>query len=161
WDYTICQGYGGEEGLRRLTEACKRRGLKVVAWVPAGHLARASPVWKDHPEWLLRTGRGDPFVNPSGLWHGALDTGFRGHYRDRVVDAIHRFGLDGLWIDTHLSYAQQSRPPDHGARLAGLYGEFIRAGARLLLVEGDASAFGRYGIAIGDDWEREWGRIPD
>ena len=161
WDYAICEGYGGPPALQELVDACKQHGLRVTAWVPAGHLTSASPVWKEHPDWILKNSRGEPFVNPAGgIWHGALDSGFRDHFVDRVAGAVRRFGIDGLWVDTHLSYAQQSRPPDHAARLAGVYRELIRAGASHLVVEGDASAFGAHGIAIGDEWEKEWGEVP-
>jgi hypothetical protein len=161
WDYVICDGYGGAEGLQALVDECKKNKLLVTAWVPAGHLTSKSPVWKDHPEWLLKNQAGENFKNSSGLCHGALDTGFRDYYRDRVAGTVRTFGLDGLWLDTHLSYAQQLRPPDHGVRLAALYREFVKAGSTHLNVEGDASAFGSYGIAIGDDWEKVWGKVPD
>jgi hypothetical protein len=161
WEYAICDGYGGAKGLRALIDECKRHKLLVIAWAPAGHLTTASPVWKQHPDWLLKNPRGETFKNPSGLYHGALDTGFRDYFRDKLVGVVREFGLDGLWMDTHLSYAQQSRPADHSVRLAALYQDFVKAGAAQLSVEGDASAFGSYGIAIGDDWLKEWGKVPD
>src|SRR6185503_4529110 len=127
-----------------------------------GHLWGQSPVWKAHPEWVLLNARGEKFVNPAGgIWHGALDSGFHDYWRDRTADVVRRFGIDGLWVDTHLSYAQQSRPPNHSSLLADIYRDFIKAGARHLLVEGDASAFGGYAIAMDDDWEQQWGKIPD
>lgn len=161
WDYVVCDGYGGARGLKALVDECKKHKLLVTAWVPAGHLTSASPVWKEHPDWLLKNARGETFKNPSGLFHGALDSGFRDYFRDRVVGIVREFGLDGLWVDTHLSYAQQARPLDHHVRLAALYQDFVKAGATHLTVEGDASAFGAYGIAIGDEWEKEWGKVPD
>ena len=155
WDYALCEGYGGEEGLKTLMEECKRNNLRVIAWMPAGHLWSKSPVWEKHPDWVLLNQKGERFVNPAGgIWHGALDTGFHDYFRDRVVDVVRRFGLDGLWMDTHLSYAQQMRPPEHAAKLAGIYTDFIKAGARHLLVEGDASAIGTYAISIDDDWKK-------
>jgi len=162
WAYTICDGYGGEAGLKDLVEECTRQNLPIIAWVPAGHLWSQSSVWKAHPDWVLLNAQGGQFVNPAGgIWHGALDSGFHDYWRDRVVDVVQRFGLEGLWLDTHLSYAQQSRPPDHSARLAAIYCDFARAGVHHLLVEGDASAFGSYAVAIGDDWEQQWGKVPD
>lgn len=162
WDYVVCEGYGGETGLQALMDECKKNNLRVMAWVPAGHLWSKSPVWENHPDWILLNQRGERFVNPAGgIWHGALDTGFHDYFHDRVMGAVRQFGLDGLWLDTHLSYAQQTRPSDHAARLARMYCDFARAGARQLLVEGDASAIGSYAIAIGDDWEKEWGKVPE
>jgi len=162
WDYSICEGYGGEGDLKFLVDECKQRNLLVVAWVPAGHLWSQSRIWKAHPEWILKNNRGQTFVNPAGgIWHGALDTAFRDYYRDQVIGSVRRFGLDGLWVDTHLAYAQQSCPADHSARLAEIYHDFIKAGARHLIVEGDASAIGAYGIAIGEDWQTVWGKMPE
>src|SRR4029434_1318957 len=150
WDYAVCEGYGGTKDLQFLIDECRKHNLLVTAWVPAGHLTSSSPVWKDHPDWILKNQRGENFINPSGgIWHGALDSGFRDYYVDRVARTVRQFGLDGLWLDTHLSYAQQLRPADHSARLAAVYQEFIKAGASRLIVEGDASAFGSFGIAIG------------
>jgi hypothetical protein len=162
WDYTICDAYGGEAGLKLLMEECKRHDLRVIAWTPAGHLWGQSPVWKEHPDWILLNARGEKFVNPAGgIWHGALDSGFQDYWRERVVDVTRRFGFAGLWLDTHLAYAQQSRPPDHNARLASTYSDFIKAGAKHLLMEGDASAFGSYAIGIGEDWEQQGRKVPD
>lgn len=162
WDYTVCEGYGGEAGLKVLMDECKKNNLRVLAWMPAGHLWSKSPVWEKHPDWILYNARGEKFVNPAGgIWHGALDSGFHDYFHERIADVVKRFGFDGLWLDTHLSYAQQMRPPDHAAKLARLYADFVKAGARDLLVEGDASALGSYAIAIDDDWQKEWGKIPE
>lgn len=151
-DYAICEAYGGEAGLRALMDACHRRGLRVIVWTPAAHLVNSSPVWQAHPDWAMRDATGEFYKNPSGLRHGALDTGFAGYFRERVTGAVKKFGFDGLWMDSHLPYAGQARPPDHGARLASLYRDFIKAGARQFLVEGDASAIGACSILMSDEW---------
>jgi len=160
-DYTICAGYGGEAGLRRLMEECHRRHLLVNAWVPAAHLWGASPVWEQHPDWRMKGARGEPLANPTGPLHGDLASGFHDYYRDRVTDAVRRFGMDSLWLDSHLGYAQQWQQPRHAARLAALYLDFIKAGAKHLLVEGDASALAGYSVLIGDDTLRWWKQVPD
>jgi hypothetical protein len=161
WDYSICEGYGGEAGLQALVEECRKRGIGVIAWTPAGHLNPQAPIWKEHPDWRLRNRRGEVFENPSGLWHGDLDTGFYRYFLERITGAIRSTGLGGLVLDTHLSYAQQKWDRSQNEKLAALYQSFIQAGAKHLIVEGDASVFGAYGIAIGDDWKKEWGGIPD
>lgn len=162
WNYSICEGYGGEDGLEYLINACRQQNLRVIAWTPAGHLTSASPVWVQNPQWILKNQNGQLFVNPSGgIWHGALDSGFRDYYAGQVAGVVRTFGLDGLWLDSHLAYAQQTAPRDHAMRLAAIYREFIRAGAAQLYVEGDASVFGSYGIGVGDEWVTEWGKVPD
>jgi hypothetical protein len=154
WDYSICDGYGGSSGLKALTAACRNHGLLVNAWAPAGHLTADSPVWKAHPEWVLQNARGEPFKNPSGLLHGDLDTAFHDYFTGRMGHAVREFGLNGLWMDTHLPYAQQWHKTGHAAKLAAVYRDLIRAGARQFLVEGDASAFGGYSVAIEVTWQK-------
>jgi hypothetical protein len=161
WDYSVCAEYGGAEGLQDLVDECRRHNLLILAWTPSGHLWDASPVWRDHPDWLLRRADGSVAATPTGPVFGDLAGGFHDYYRERIVGAVRAFGLDGLWMDSHLPYAQQARTSDHAARLAALYRDFIRAGARHLIVEGDASALGAYGIGIGDDWQDAFGKIPE
>jgi hypothetical protein len=88
--------------------------------------------------------------------YGDLHTGFGDYFRDRSLAAIETFGFDGLWMDSHLSCAGQPRDRPNSQRLAALYCDYIRAGARQLIVEGDASVFGSYGIGI----DESWGQIP-
>ncbi|MGH9362021.1 MAG: hypothetical protein ACRD2T_08895, partial [Thermoanaerobaculia bacterium] len=161
WDYSVCRGYGGEEGLRALVEECRKHQLRVIAWAPVGHLNAEAPIWKEHPEWVLKDLRGGKALNPSGLFQGDLSTGFADYFRGRFLQVIRGYGLDGLWLDSHLAYAQQHQSPSHGARLAAIYRDFIEAGAKLLVIEGDASALGSYGVQIGEDWVEQWGKIPD
>lgn len=151
-DYTVSDAYGGEAGLRALIEACHERGLKTIAWTPSAHLVNSSPVWRAHPDWLQRNANGEPWLNPSGLSHGALDTEFAAYWGSRVAGVVQRSGLDGLWMDTHLPYAGQTRPADHGSRLAAAYASFIKAGARHLLVEGDASVIGGCAVLTDHQW---------
>jgi hypothetical protein len=160
WDYSVCEGYGGEEGLQALVRECRKHGLRVIAWAPVGHLNAEAPVWKEHPDWVLKNPRGENALNPSGLVQGDLNTGFAEYFRGRFVEVIRKFDLAGLWLDSHLAYAQQ-QSPSHGARLAAIYRDFMQAGARHLIAEGDASVLGAYGVAIGEDWKVEWGKIPD
>jgi hypothetical protein len=161
WDLSVCQGYGGEAGLKSLVDGCHRNNLCVTFWAPAGHLWDRAQLWSDHPDWLLQRGDGQSAKTPTGPVFGNLDSGFRDYYRDSITRVIRQFGFDGVWLDAHLSYARQTHPPDHTARLTEIYRDFIKAGARHLLVEGDASVFGRYSIAIGDDWEKAWGKMPE
>jgi hypothetical protein len=154
WDYSICEGYGGADGLKALMAECKTHSLLVNAWAPAGHLTAASPVWQEHPEWILQSAQGGPYKNPSGLLHGDLSTPFRDYFSGHLARAVREFGLDGLWMDTHLPYAQQWQKPDHAAKLAAVYLDLIRAGARQFMVEGDASGIGSYAVAMGNNWSK-------
>lgn len=121
------------------------RGLSYFdgyrGWHAPPQWMRADAVPATNPKLMPSLLQGTGFQFEHGP-AGALDTGFHDYFRDRVIDVVRRFGLDGLWLDTHLSYAQQARPPDHAARLAQMYGDFARAGARHLLVEGDRDPIG-------------------
>ncbi len=144
WSYELCEGYGGAEGLQALVETCRRRGLAVHGWVPTGHVSRDAPMWTEHPDWLLRGEGGEPWNSPSGGFAGDLESGFRDHFLDRVGGLVRRFGLGGLWFDTHLPYAGQPLHAPRSARVAETYAALARAGARTLRVEGDASALAGY-----------------
>ena len=110
WDLSICQEYGGEAGLRALVDECKRQDLRVIFWVPAGHLWDQAQLWKDHPDWLLRRADGSIAKTPTGPVFGNLHSGFGNYFRDRIVGVIRQFELDGVWMDSHLSFAQQQKP---------------------------------------------------
>lgn len=156
WDYAVCEAYGGKAGLKELVEQCHGNGLKVIAWTPAGHLANNSPVFKAHPEWLAGHTPSTP-KEGIGPVYGSLHTAFHDFYRRGILGAIREFKLDGLWLDSHLPYPAMPRENPHAAKLAALYGEFARAGATHLLMEGDASAIGSYGIGI----DERWGKVPE
>ncbi len=101
WEFKLSEHLGGLKGLRTFCDACHERGIKVFIWV-AGHLHREAPVWKHHPEWIVR--RPD-----LGLWDG--------HYgvihsisliepsaQDWVFDDLkllrEETGVDGIWFDS-------------------------------------------------------------
>jgi hypothetical protein len=161
WTLDVCDGYGGPRGLRSLVEACRRENLIVIPWAPAGHLVNTSPVWKDHPDWLLgRDTPSKPKGGPGPVF-GSLASGFHDYFRGRLLEAVRTHGFDGYWMDTHLSFAQQTRAPGHAAKLAAIYADLARAGATRMIVEGDASVFGSHGIAVGDDWLEGGKKMPD
>jgi hypothetical protein len=159
WDLSVAEGYGSESALKQLVDECHREKLLVAAWMPSGHLTNTAPLWQQHPDWVLKSASGVPALNPSGLTQGDLDSGYHDYFRDRIAGVIRRMQLDGLWLDSHLAYAQQQRP-NHGAKLAAIYREFVLAGAKHLIAEGDASVLGSYGIAIDESWGKEWGGMP-
>lgn len=161
WDLSVCEGYGGAKSLEFLASECKRQNLRVIFWVPAGHLWGQANLWKEHPDWLLRRADGAIAKTPTGPVFGSLNSGFADYFRERVSAVTRQFGFDGVWMDTHLSYAQQTTPADHAARLLRIYQDLSKAGARHFLVEGDASAFGAYAIGINEEWIQQWGKMPD
>ena len=121
--------------------------------------------WHAPPQWMQADAV--PMTNPKLMPSLLQGTGFQFehgsagallHFHTSLGDQLRNVSR-GEALD--LSYAQQAHPPDHAARLAQMYCDFARAGARRLLVEGDASAIGSYAIAIGDDWEKEWGKVPE
>jgi hypothetical protein len=161
WDFSVCEEYGGEAGLKFLVDECKRHDLQVILWVPAGHLWDKAALWREHPEFVLRREDGSPAKTPTGPVFGSLKSGFGGYFRDRTTHVIATFGFEGVWMDSHLSYAQQTSPPEHATLLTGLYRDLIRAGAQQFLVEGDASAIGSFAVGIDDDWLAQWGEMPE
>jgi hypothetical protein len=157
WSLEVCEGYGGGKGLKALVEECRKHKLLVIPWVPTAHLVDRSDVWTKNPGWRLGVDTPSRTKGGTGPVYGDLESGFGEYFRDRVAGAIRTYGFDGAWMDSHLSGAGQPPAKPNSARLAAIYREFIKAGARHMIVEGDASVFGGYGIGI----DESWGRIPE
>ncbi len=148
-ELVVSQEYGGVEGLREIVSACHARGLEVVAWAPAAHLQGGSrlgesAVFRMHPEWKLRRRDGTDLLLFGGdLQWGDLGSGFRDYFVASLLDASHRTGLDGFWLDSYETTAQSVRWLDGQPRpladavlrsLADLYA----GGVRRLFAEGSS-----------------------
>ncbi len=95
---------GGTEGLRDFVKAAHQEELEVMAWFPAA-LAIRSPLWKAHPEWLLRTQDGGNYTHGyADIQAGDLSGGFGNYLRDSLLKVGRETGLDGIWWDSYLAF---------------------------------------------------------
>ncbi len=55
---------GGEDGLRRLSEAAHAHGMGLIVDVVPNHMAIPTPIWHNHALWdVLRNGPASPYVS--------------------------------------------------------------------------------------------------
>jgi alpha-galactosidase len=96
------------QGLRAVAEGIRGAGLTPGLWL-APFIARGnSRLYREHPEWVLRDGRGKPILagwNPGwgleGRFYG-LDTthaGFQEYLRQVISTVVHSWGFPYLKLD--------------------------------------------------------------
>jgi hypothetical protein len=106
--YRLSDHLGGDEGLRAFCDAAHAHGLKVYVWI-SGHLSTEAPIWKEHPEWMVRN-QGELLwdghyrvIHSLSFVHGArewLANDLR-HVREAT-------GVDGVWFDSFTNLALQA-----------------------------------------------------
>jgi len=93
--------FGGAANMKRLYDAAHAAGVEMYQWF-ALQLAKFSPVWQEHPEWLLREANGDPWDGNYGiLYCGRMRSGFGKYLEDGVKQVKDDTGLDHIFWDSY------------------------------------------------------------
>lgn len=95
---------GDKDFLSKTIEACKPKGIKVIAYISTGHKLAWSMVTKDYPEYGQKTTpnglphRSHMFV---GEDHGTVCwmTPYREAYMDYVEHVVRDYDIDGIYFD--------------------------------------------------------------
>jgi len=101
YDFRFAEDFGGIAAMKRLADEAHRLGIRVWQWCGMA-LHNCSPVWKQHPEWILHEANGDP-------WDAAYRFGcmgdFRTGFRDYMLDCLRTVragaGIDGIFWDSY------------------------------------------------------------
>ncbi len=146
-DFKVAEVMGGEDGLRRLCERAKEKGVDILSWM-ATHLSPVSNFRENaHPE----LGRGDhgifaaresgrhPDTGYAGdCWPLNLNAPIREYVRDQILGICERTGLAGFLWDSfsnlgwwHVDYSDGSMRPQFD-RMAELYAALSNAGLYLM-----------------------------
>jgi hypothetical protein len=100
YDYRFAEAYGGAAGMKALTGAARAAGLQVMQWF-SFHFSKFSPLWKQHPDWVLREANGDPWDgNYHILWSGRMRSGYGEHFRESIARLHEEAGLDAIFWDS-------------------------------------------------------------
>jgi hypothetical protein len=87
--------------LKKLCRGASARGMKVILWFPTAHLSPASPLLKDHPEWILRCRDNTPYHYAYDEIVGVfLPAGYGKYAIDRVRILKKQLGFGGLFFDS-------------------------------------------------------------
>ena len=100
WQFRLSDFLGGDEGLRVFCDACHARGIKVFFWI-AGHLQREAPVWKKHPDWVVR----DQCLSVWDAHYGSIHAlsfvhGGAEWLLGDLKATREATGVDGIWFDS-------------------------------------------------------------
>lgn len=95
---------GDRDFLRETIEACKPKGIKVVAYISTGHKLAWSMVTRDHPEYAQQaTPGGGPSRNHMfvGEDHGTVCwmSPYREAFMDYVEHVVRDYDVDGIYFD--------------------------------------------------------------
>ncbi|SEL78467.1 malto-oligosyltrehalose trehalohydrolase [Parapedobacter koreensis] len=128
--YAVHASYGGPDGLKRLVDACHRRGIAVILDVVYNHLGPEGNYFNAFAPYFT-----DAYRTPWGSalnFDGPWSDGVRDYFTANAIHWFHHYHIDGLRLDaihaiidtgaTHAlqyinevvaSYAQQARKPLH------------------------------------------------
>ena len=93
--------FGGAANMTRLFAAAHAAGVEVYQWFGM-QFAKYSPVWKEHPEWVLREANGDPWDGNYGIIQcGRMRSGYGQFLEDGIKKVKDDTGLDHIFWDSY------------------------------------------------------------
>ena len=99
--YRFAEAFGGAAGMKRLNDAARAVGIGIYQWF-APQLSKYAPVWKEHPEWLLREANGDPWdASYHTLWSGRMRSGYGKELLKQIKQVKDDTGIDGAFWDSY------------------------------------------------------------
>jgi len=99
--YRFAEQFGGAAAMKRLNATAEAAGLRVFQWF-APQLSKYAPVWKEHPDWLLREANGDPWDgNYQSLWSGRMRSGYGRELLRQIKQVKADTGIAGIFWDSY------------------------------------------------------------
>lgn len=101
YDFRYAEQFGGATGMKSLMDAAHASGLSIYQWFGM-QFSKHSPLWREHPEWLLREANGDPWDgNYGSLWCGRVRSPFGAYLEQTVKKVKDDTGLDAIFWDSY------------------------------------------------------------
>jgi len=99
--FRFAEAFGGPERMHRLNGTAEAHGLRLMQWF-SFHLSRFAPVWKEHPDWVLREANGDPWDgNYQTLWSGRMRSDYGERFKREILDVKDQTGIAGIFWDSY------------------------------------------------------------
>jgi len=89
-------------GLERISEYCHEKGMGFGVWIDGRSACKCSRLYKEHPEWALRTPEGTVYEDEFGgheIVAMCLAAGYGEHLKNKFVRMAEDLKLDCLKID--------------------------------------------------------------
>ncbi|MFA6291665.1 MAG: hypothetical protein WC637_07775, partial [Victivallales bacterium] len=101
YSFTFAEKFGGAKGMKKLVDKAHESGIGIFQWF-GFQFAKNSPIWKEHPEWLLREQNGTPWDGDYGtLWCGRMRSGFGKMLEQQIRKVKDDTGIDGIFFDSY------------------------------------------------------------
>ncbi len=142
---------GGREGLRRLAEAARKRGIELLLWTTPGHLSNSSPLFVEHPDWLRWRVDGRPEdADYADITGTAMESGWFAYATRAAARLARTVPIAGFLVDSWLTFgvyadARAPAPEPSLSRSIALQKAWRRAGLPTILLEG----VGPFGVSGG------------
>lgn len=99
--FRFAEAFGGDAGMRAVGEAARAAGIGMFQWY-SFHLSKYAPVWREHPEWMLREANGDPYdANYGILCAGRLNSPYGQWFEDDIRHSCAAAGSAGIFWDSY------------------------------------------------------------
>lgn len=93
--------FGGDAGMKALGDVAKSVGMGIFQWY-SFHLSKLAPIWKEHPEWVLREANGDQYdANYGSLWAGRLNSPYGQWFENDIKHSCTAAGTAGIFWDSY------------------------------------------------------------
>ena len=136
YSFHYAPAFGGPEEMKKLNDTAEANGLRLMQWF-SFHLSRMAPVWKEHPDWVMKEANGDPWDgNYGSLWSGRVRSGFGDWFKNQILDVKKDTGIAGIFWDSYQNLGVTCidwSSPDKGPQADEIFrfqGELQRAGFR-------------------------------
>ncbi len=134
--FRFAEAFGGVARMKRLNDVAAQCGLRLMQWY-SFHLSRFAPVWKTHPDWVLKEANGDPWDGAyESLWSGRMRSGYGDHFKREICDVMDQTGISGIFWDSYqnlgvtcLDWSAPDKAPQ-AEEIFRLQGELQRRGFR-------------------------------
>ncbi|MGI6496493.1 MAG: hypothetical protein ACOX5G_10490 [Kiritimatiellia bacterium] len=101
YSYTYAEKFGGAANMKTVGDAAKAAGLRVFQWY-SFQLSSFAPIWKQHPEWLLREQGGDPWDGAYGtLWSARFRSPYGRKLEKEMLAVKRQTGIDCAFWDSY------------------------------------------------------------
>ncbi len=99
--FRFAAAFGGETGMRVLAAAAGAAGIGLFQWY-SFHLSKYAPVWKEHPDWMLREANGDPYdAGYVILVAGRMNSPYGQWFEDDIRHSCAAAGTQGIFWDSY------------------------------------------------------------
>ncbi|MGI5869920.1 MAG: hypothetical protein ACOX9C_10820 [Kiritimatiellia bacterium] len=134
--YVFSPKFGGAAGMRATERAAAKAGITLYQWF-SFQLSRDAPIWKQHPDWILRKPNGEPWnANYDELWAGRMNGPYGDWIETQILEIQEATGIHGIFWDSYqnlgvtcIDWPSADRSPQ-AERIFRLQAELQRRGFR-------------------------------